>query len=77
MSDTPKTDALFAEVEARKCYFWLTYEREHSSPLVDSGMIWRCSCAAPANYAATGKTASEAIQNALKLASAIEADPAA
>lgn len=64
--------ALLASVEARNCYFWLSYEREHQNPLVDSGMIWRCRCAAPQKYEATGSTAEQAVKNALERAAEIE-----
>lgn len=69
---TPAGGELFALVEARKTFFWLNYEREHRSPLVESGMIWRCQCAAPAAYGITGKTAEEAVRNALNRAAELE-----
>lgn len=63
---------LFAQVEARKCFFSLYYEREKRSPLMDSGMIWRCGCGAPESYVMEGKTAKEAVEKALARAAELE-----
>lgn len=66
------SEDLFARVEARKCFFSLYYEREKRSPLVDSGMIWRCGCGAPESYIVEGKTAKEAVEKALTRAAELE-----
>lgn len=66
------SEDLFAQVEARKCFFSLYYEREKRSPLVDSGMIWRCGCGAPESYIVEGKTAKEAVEKALTRAAELE-----
>lgn len=66
------SEDLFARVEARKCFFSLHYEREKRSPLMDSGMIWRCGCGAPESYVVEGKTAKEAVEKALTRAAELE-----
>lgn len=66
------SEDLFARVEARKCFFSLYYEREKRSPLMDSGMIWRCGCGAPESYVVEGKTAKEAVEKALARAAELE-----